>query len=335
MNISDVIKKLSDIGGVSGCEQPAADAVTGYLEKYNCEIRRENGGVIAVFNKGQHPRTVIDAHIDRIGFTVTDITDDGFLKFSAVGGIDGRILPARHVIINGKETLKGVICSVPPHLKNGDDTVSEISDMYIDPRLSPEEAKELVSPGDTVYFDVSAKNMLGTRMTGAALDNRCGAAAVLFALENTDIASLRGELDIVFAYQEEIGMRGAATASYISDCDTAIAVDVSFALSKGEKEERCGILGKGCMIGFAPSLDRKLSKKLVDIAKKNNIPYQIEAMDGTTGTDADRYGISRGGAKTATLSVPLRYMHTPAEVIDVNDVENTGRLIAAFIGEEC
>ena len=138
----------------------------------------------------------------------------------------------------------------------------------------------------------------------------------------------------VFSTQEELGERGAKISAERIQPDIALAVDVSFALAPGEDELKCGKLGKGPMIGIAPSLSREVSEKLLNIAKDSDIPYQTEIMNGSTGTNADRYSVGgKNGAKACTVSIPLRNMHTPAEVIDISDVEQTGRLIAEFIAK--
>ncbi|MBQ5333749.1 MAG: M42 family peptidase, partial [Oscillospiraceae bacterium] len=136
---------------------------------------------------------------------------------------------------------------------------------------------------------------------------------------------------VMFSAQEELGERGACIGAFDIDPDISIAVDVSFALCGGENPRKCGELQKGCMIGIAPSLDRGLSQWFINHSKKNDIPYQVEVMNGTTGTNADRFSVNRGGSRAVTLSIPLRYMHTPAEVIDVSDCELTASLIADFL----
>ena len=138
---------------------------------------------------------------------------------------------------------------------------------------------------------------------------------------------------MIFSAQEELGERGAKIGAFDLDPEIALAVDVSFAYAIGEDEKKCGYLGKGPMIGISPSLSREISDELIDTAKTAGIPYQLEIMNGLTSTNADRYSVNRCGAKACTISIPLRNMHTPAEVIDLNDVKQTAELIAAFIKE--
>ena len=335
MELKNTIVSLSEAYGASGNESPAAEMALAMLKEYCPDAEIINGNVIGTFGTEKEglPRLVLDAHIDQIGFAVTYITDEGFIKIGNIGGIDRRLLPAQPVVVHGKRDIKGVICSVPPHLTGGSGSVLSFDDAAIDTGMTKEELEEIVSLGDSITFDVKCRDLLGSRMTGGALDDRCGVASVLYALELLKNEKLAYNVTVVFSTQEEVGERGAKTGAFITAPDVALAVDVSFAYANGEDEEKCGYLGKGPMIGVSPSLSREISDKLIAVSKKNDIPYQIEVMSGMTSTNADQYSVSRGGAKTCTVSIPLRNMHTPVEVIDVKDVELTGKLIAEFVKE--
>ena len=156
---------------------------------------------------------------------------------------------------------------------------------------------------------------------------------MLYALELLRDKELAYNVAVVFSSQEEVGERGAKTGAFEVDPDIALAVDVSFAYAIGEDESKCGYLGKGPMIGISPSLSREISDGLFAAARKADIPYQTEVMSGLTSTNADRYSVNRCGAKACTVSIPLRNMHTPVEVIDLADVELTAKLLAEFIKE--
>lgn len=334
MDLEKTIMSLADAAGVSGDEGEAAELAFSLMKNYtdHCEIK--NGNVIGHLGKrGKKPHILIDAHIDRIGLVVTHITDDGFLKVSGVGGIDRRLLHAQQVKILGRETVCGVICSMPPHLEKDSSIVPEMDSICIDTGMTKEQAEKLIFPGDKIVYSVHCGKLLGDRIAGAALDDRCGVSAILRALDILNGTDLDCEITVLFSAQEEVGERGAKIAAYEIDPDIALAVDVSFALTADDSEVKCGTIGGGCMIGFSPVLDRELSERLVGIAEKNNIPYQREVMSGSTGTNADRFSVNRGGVKAATLSIPLKYMHTPVEVISSSDVENTAQLIAAYVKE--
>ena len=267
-----------------------------------------------------------------MGLIVTSITEDGFVKADCIGGLDRRIFPAQRVVIHGAEDVSGVICTLPPHLKK-DSSVMDKDSIYIDPILRRGAVREKISMGDLISFDSPCTELLNGRICGAGLDDRCGIATIIKAV--SDLGGMYDTLPfsftVLFSAQEEVGERGACIGAFDIDPDISIAVDVSFALCGGEKPGKCGELSKGCMIGTAPSLDRDLSRWIIKRATEKDIPYQVEVMNGMTGTNADRFSVNKCGSRAVTLSVPLRYMHTPAEVIDVADCELTAELITDFL----
>ena len=335
MDIKNTVTALCEVSGASGSEDAAAGLALEMLRRFCPDAEIVSGNVIGRFGTFREglPHLVLDAHIDQVGFVVTSITSEGFVKFSNIGGIDRRLLPAQPVVIHGTENVRGVICSVPPHLSKGESKVLSFEDAAIDTGYPAGELKKLVQPGDTITYDVSHRKLLGSRITAPSLDDRCGVAAILRCLELLDECGKKFNVTAIFSTQEEVGERGAAIGAYTLDADVALAVDVSFGWSAAEDEKDCGYLGKGAMIGISPSLSRLVSTKLIAAAEKNGLPYQTEVMSGLTSTNADRYSVARSGAKTGTVSIPLRNMHTPVEVIDLEDVENTAQLLAAFIKE--
>ena len=335
MDIKETVIALSEVSGTSGSEENAAELALSMLREFAPDAAVVNGNVIGRFgvHKDGLLSLVLDAHIDQIGFVVTYITDEGFVKVGNVGGIDRRLLPAQPVVIHGSQDVKGVICSVPPHLSHGSSEVLAIEDVAIDTGMSKEELEKRISVGDSITFDVSCRQLIGSRITGGALDDRCGIACILRTLELLKDSETAYNVTVIFSTQEEVGERGAKIGAFTVDPDIAVAIDVSFAYAIGEDESSCGYLGKGPMIGISPSLSREISNKFIDTAKNSDIPYQLEVMSGLTSTNADRYSVNREGAKTCTVSIPLRNMHTPVEVIDLNDIETTAQLLAAFIKE--
>ena len=334
MDLEKTIMSLADTAGVSGDETKAAELALSYLKNYTDDCYIKNGNVIGHLGvKGKKPHVLIDAHIYQIGFVVNYITDDGFLKISNCGGIDRRLLLAQEVKIFGKKILSGVICAIPPHLESDESKVPEMEDICIDIGMTKSQAEQVVSLGDKVIFFAHCEKMQGDRITGAALDDRCGAASILMALDILKDESLQCEVTVLFSTQEEVGERGAKIAAFDIDPDIAIAVDVSFALTSDDSELKCGKMEKGCMIGYSPVLDKDLSDTFKKLAEKNKLPYQTEVMSSATGTNADRFSVNNSGAKAVTLSIPLKYMHTPVEVISLADVENTAKLIAVYLRE--
>ncbi len=335
LDIKNTVAELADCVGVSGGESAAADAAMRLISPYVDECSVVNGNVIGRLGSGEK-RILIDAHIDQIGFIVTSIVSGGFVKVGNVGGIDRRLLLAQQVVIHGKKDVVGIICTIPPHLSKDESSVPEIDDIYIDTGYSEEKLREIVSIGDLISFSGKCVPLFGDRLTGHSLDDRCGAAALIYAasrLHDDKILPNNCSVFFMFSVQEEIGERGAHFGAFDIDPHLAVAVDVSFGLTGGEKPEHCGELGKGPMIGISPSLSRRLSNLFIRIAEEKKIPYQLEVMNRLTGTNADQFSVNKGGCEAVTVSVPLKYMHTPVEVIDCEDVKNTGILLAEFIKE--
>ena len=336
--LTEILFKLTRQNGVSGDEFCASKTAAEILKKYTSDVTVDDfGNVIANIGKREEgkPHIMLDAHIDEIGFIVTYITDEGFLKISNCGGIDRRLLLAQQIEVlcsNGKK-ITGIITSTPPHLESDDKKAPKLDDIFVDIGMSKENAQKLVSLGDRIIISNEPYTLLGDRITSKCLDDRAGVVTLIQTLDllKNKFESLNCSLSVVFSSQEETGERGAKTASYKVNPDIAIAVDVSFARVFGESKEKCGEMGKGPMVGVSPSLSKSLSNRLIQIAKDEKIPYQIEVMGGTTGTNADAIGVTRGGVKTATVSIPLKYMHTPVEVISISDIENSARLIAEFL----
>lgn len=206
----------------------------------------------------------------------------------------------------------------------------KIEEIVIDTGYTKQELESRIELGDRITFDCEPVAMLGTRYCAGALDDRCGVASILVALEMLKSKELAFDLDVSFTAQEETGESGAKIAVYDLDPDYILEMDVSFAKTPDSDRAKCADMSKGVMVGIAPSLSRELSGRLISLAKSENIPYQLEVMGGKTGTNADTMSVNKSGAKACTLSIPLKFMHTPAEIIDTDDVISTAKLITAF-----
>ena len=336
MDTVKVLEQLCSAAGVSGAEFPASAAALGLLGKYADRAEVDSfGNVIGYIgcdgDNESKPLLLLDAHIDRIGLVVTYVEEDGFLKVGRCGGIDRRTLLAQTVTIYGKEPVKGIISTLPPHVAKDSGKAAKLDDIVIDTGLSGEKAKELIPQGSLVTVDGVFSKLGENRVCSPATDDRAGVAALLYTAELLKGEKLPYRVAVQFAAQEEVGCRGAVISTFNVNPDLAVAVDVTFAQSKGVEPSKAGKLGKGPMIGIAASLDREIFKRFVELAKEKEIPYQIEGMGGSTGTDADDISVSRGGVRTGLVSIPQRYMHTPCEVVEIADIENTGRLIAEFV----
>lgn len=333
----DMIAALADLRGVSGREAAVGQAAADLLRPFAPDAAYRDGSVTAhIGQDSSKPTLLLCAHLDQVGFLVTDITPDGFLRIGAVGGIDRRLLLGQPVLVQGAETLRGVISILPPHLLTGEQAVPEETQLCVDLGFASAEALSgKVSRGDAVYYDTACKKLLGSRMTGSALDDRCCVAAVIMAAEQiSKKQELPCNVTVVFSGQEERGGRGAKLAAMNEHPDYAIAVDVTFGLAHDDEPSECYVLGKGPAIGISSVLSAELSDALLETAASAGIPYQTEVMPGKTGTDADSLALAPSGCAAGTVSVPLRYMHTPVEVIDITDVEQTAALLAAY-AERC
>lgn len=335
MDIKSVIFELCNSCGVSGCEEPAIDIAKKYLQEFAEVSTDTNGNLFAVLgNKNASKTILLDAHIDRIGFIVTDIESNGFVKVDKCGGIDIRTLQDSELVLQSNSNVTGVVCCMPPHLTDGkEDKATSIGKTWVDFGMPADEVKKLVKFGDVLTFKTNPKRLLGNKITSPALDDRCGVASLIRCAEIlNDKEDLAYKVIILFSSQEETYGTGAKTGAYKIDADEAIAVDVSFASQPDISGQYAKIeLAKGPMICISPILNRKMTDKLISVAENNEIPYQLEMTSGTTGTNADYISVTKYGVKTSLISIPQRYMHTPVEVISIDDVENTAKLIAEYI----
>ncbi|MBP3446181.1 MAG: M20/M25/M40 family metallo-hydrolase [Clostridia bacterium] len=330
--LKNMIITLSQANGTPGLEEDITEKIIDFLPDGMTAQKDKNNNLIAEFN-GKGKTYLLDAHADRIGLIVTAITDGGFLRVARCGGTDARVLAAQDVTVWGKAPVYGVIISTPPHLQTPDDEnkAKDIDDILVDTGLSKEEAEKLISAGDRITVKSPVCELLNGRISCPALDDRAGCAVIIRAAEIIMQAENAPNLKLLFSAQEETGGTGAVTGSFGIDADECISVDVSFADAPDMPSKKCGKLDKGPMIGFSPVLSYEISRRLEAVAKEKEIPYQLELMSDSTGTNADHIALSRGGIKTGLVSIPLRNMHTAVEVVSVNDVENCAQLIAQYI----
>lgn len=331
--LQKLLFSLCRAAGTPGAEDDIVQVIQEGLRPYGEPVVDAMGNVKMQLGPPDAKHSIlIDAHLDQIGMIVTGIDENGFLKIAPCGGVDRRVLPGSQMIVHATPKLSGIVCCLPPHLiEGGEEKVQPVEEMAVDVGLSREEAEKIVSLGDRVTFLGEPRALLGNRVTAAGLDDRAGCAVLIRVAELLQTERLSTRVTFLFSSREETGEQGAQTAAYVEAPDQAIVVDVSFAQQPGVKAEKSGKLSAGPMLGIAPVLDVKMGKMLVEIAKEKEIPLQYEVMGGTAGTNADSIGISRGGVRCAMLSIPERNMHTPVEIVDLEDLENTARLIAEYV----
>jgi len=284
------------------------------------------------------PLLAVVGHIDEIGLVITHIDEKGFLYFAAIGGWDPQILVGQRVTITGNSgQVPGVAGRKPIHLLDPEQRkkVVKLKEMHIDIGADDREAaQELVSVGDPVVIECEPMAVAGGRLVSRSMDNRLGSYVALEAARRChERGGLKARFAAVAAVQEEIGLFGSRTAAFTVRPDLAVAIDVTHATDApgvDEKEVGSHPFGSGPVIGRGSTLSPKLYEMLRDTAEAAGIPYSVGASGNATHTDADSLQISRTGIPTGLVSIPLRYMHSPVEMVDLADVEATVELIAAF-----
>lgn len=327
--LRELVFRLCGEPGLPGEEKSAAALLAREIAPFADRVETDaNGNVFAwLGQQGAKERVLLDAHMDQVGLIVTRLEKDGRIAVDRCGGVDRRVLPGAPVLVHGAQKLAGVVAAAEHPEKEKSDR------LWVDCGRSGEELGQLVSPGDRVTLWQRPVSLLGDRISCAALDDRCGCAVLIRCAELLKEEPLSCEVVVQFSTLEEIGCQGAGVGAYRIQPTRAVAVDVSFASQPGVPPEKCGTLGGGPMIGISPVLDGEMSRRMVSLAQRDGIPYSCEVMGGETSTNGDRIAVSRSGVSTALLSVPLRNMHTAAEVIDLRDVERTAQLLASYLKE--
>jgi putative aminopeptidase FrvX len=336
LEVPTLLDELLRAGAPSGYEGPAAEVwrkAAGFAELSYDGI----GSTIARVGEAE-PLVAIVGHIDEIGLIVTHIDEKGFLWFEPIGGWDPQILVGQRVEVTGLNgPVPGVAGRKPIHLLEPEQRkkVVELKSMHIDIGVDGrEEAETLVRVGDPVVIRTEPMRVAGSRLVSKSMDNRLGAYVALEATRRcAEGAGPGGSMAGVAAVQEEIGLFGARTSAFELRPDLAVAVDVTHATdAPGVDEKELGVhpLGSGPVIGRGSTLSPKVFELLVETAEAEGIEYSIAASGRSTGTDADAIQIARSGIPAGLVSIPLRYMHSPVEMVDLNDVEAVITLLAAF-----
>ena len=330
MDIKEVLFSLSKSVCIGNVHE-ASNLACRYLSEYMPVEHLGDNTVVGTL-KGESDYTLLlDAHIDEIGFVVTNVSDGGFLTVAACGGIDLRTLKAKCVNIHSnKGVIKGVFCSTPPHLKADEENFSDISEFKIDTLLG-KKAKDIISVGDFVTFDAEPVSLLDNKVCGKSFDNRASVAVLIELAKRLKGKKLPVTLKFLFSDMEELGTRGAVLATYNIEPNEAIVLDVSFGDAPDVSEDECGKLSNGAMIGISPTLSKEMSDKFIEISKEKSISYQLETMSGRTGTNADVISLSKSGVKTGLISIPLRNMHTSCEVVDLADLNSVCDILENYI----
>ena len=341
----DTLKSLAEALGVSGYEDEVRDIVIDMLKPYADELRVDAlGNVIAVKKGGKGGgRIMLAGHMDEIGLMVSSIEKTGFLRVQPIGGWNTVVLPGQRVQIltSSGEKVLGVIGHIPPHILKPEEAkqVPELKNLFIDvgARNRDEVEKMGVEIGSVVVIERTVERLgKGDIVSGKAFDDRVGVAVMVHAFR--EIEDNEADVYAVATVQEEVGLKGARTSAYRVTPDVAIALDVTIAADVPDvkETEQVSKLGKGPAIklmdgrsGSGLLTNPHVKKLLLEVAKKENIPYQLEVLAGGT-TDATIIALNKEGVPAGTISIPTRYIHSPVEVLDLGDCVNATRLTKAF-----
>ncbi len=341
----EFLRQMVETPSATGTEWQVAGLVRERLAQIADEIETDvMGSVHARLHGTTHglddpaPSVLIAAHIDEIGLMVNYIDDEGFLHFKAVGGVDAGLLPGLRMDVHASEgTLRGVVGRMPIHLVPADDRkqVASMEKLCIDLGLSAEEVKSRVRIGDTITYGVGFERFGDNLAVSRAFDDK---SCVYITTRVLEELKARGDVEseCIFAatVQEEIGLRGGQTSAFSVKPDIALGFDVTHATDyPGVDKAKHGEvrLGAGPVIARGPNINPVVFERLVAAAEAEGIAYQLEAEPGITGTDAGAMQVQHGGIATGLVSLPLRYMHTPTEVISLDDVEATIKLLVRFV----
>ena len=334
----EFLKEILNTPSPSGFERPVQEIVRRYVKPFADKVTTDShGNVIAVKNPNAPLRVMYAGHADQIGLLVQFIDADGFIYTQTIGGWDPQVLIGQKMLVWGAGgPINGIIARKPIHLLNDEERkqVVKTKDLWIDiGAKNKEEAAALVKVGDPVTMDLGFRPMLNNMASATAMDDKCGLWVVVEALRRASAKKLDCALFAVSTVQEEIGLRGAQTSAYSVDPHVGIAVDVTHATdcpTIDKKQEGDVKLGGGPVIYRGPNMNPVVVDRLIKVAGQSEIAYQAAASGRATGTDANTIQTSRGGVATGLVSIPNRYMHSPVEMISLDDIDRAADLLAAF-----
>ena len=331
-----MLEKLSNAFGVSGADEEVKEIILREITPYCEKIEILKDGNIIAFKKGKKTpkkKIMLFAHTDEVGFIVKSITDDGYLKFEEVGGIDARILLSSRVVIGDKK-IPGIIGIKAVHMtsKEEREKTVKITDLYIDIGVdSKEEAEKYVNKGDYIAFDSSYEKLSENRVKGKAFDNRAGVSILIELLKKDALYDFYASFNSL----EEIGLKGAMTVARYAEPDIALILEGTTCsdVPGTPCENQSTVLGGGAALSVADGAScssKELNEFIVNLAKENNIKLQVKRT-GRGGNDAGAVQVSGVGVKTSVISVPVRYIHSPVSVMDLRDYESAFQIAECFV----
>ena len=334
------LKKLLAASGLSGHEAPVRSLVEDAWRPLTDTLKTSRLGSLYGLKKSTSsphveacPSILLAAHIDAVGLMVSSVAGE-YLRVTQIGGLDWRVLPGQTVIIHGEEDLTGIIAAPPDHLLPNalQDKAPGLEHLLVDTGLPARRVSRLVKPGDLISFAQPPIEMGEDYLVGHSLDDRAAVAALTYCLDLLQSRIHAWDVWAVATVQEEETQAGARTAAFELNPAMAVAIDVTFAKGANDGNNfRTFPLGEGITIGWGANIHPAVFKLLKDLAEKYEIPYDMEPLPNSSGTDAIALQIARAGIPTAVIGIPLRYMHTVVEMVSLKDIQRAGRLLAELV----
>lgn len=331
-----LLETLCTAPGLSGHESPVREILEENWRPITDDLSVSPLGSLHGLKRGSaaepRPSILIATHMDAIGLMVTRIVN-GLLRVTEIGGLDARVLPGQLVTVHGRQELPGIIVQPPSHLLPADAQSGPVPIKYllVDTGLRPRQVKLQVRTGDLISFAQEPIQMAGDTLVGRSLDNRASVAALTLCLQELQTRVHAWDVWAVATTQEEETMGGARTSAFQLRPELAVAVDVTWGKSPGSADHLTFPLGKGLTLGWGPNVHPGLHQSIKKTAEDIEVPFAVEAMPRHSGTDAFAIQVAAQGIPTMVISIPLRYMHTPVEVVALKDIRRTARLLAEFI----
>jgi endoglucanase len=337
-DLQSFLKTLISTSGLSGHEAPVRRLIEAAWQPLVDETTTSRLGSLHGLKRGSGPEPrpglLLAAHMDAIGMMVTGHSD-GLLRVTEIGGLDPRVLPGQLVTVHGRQDYPGVVVQPPSHLLPPEVSgkTAPLEALLVDIGLLPEHATQEVQVGDLVSYAQPPIELSKDLLAGHSLDNRASVAAVTHCLELLQGRSLQWDLWAVASAQEEETLGGALTSAFALRPTLAVAIDVTFGAGPGSPSHVTFPLGGGITLGWGPNIHPALFNAFKELAERLEIPYKLEAMPRHSGTDAYAMQVVAEGLPTMVVSIPLRYMHTPVEMVSLKDIRRAGRLLADFAAQ--
>ncbi|NHN59368.1 MULTISPECIES: M20/M25/M40 family metallo-hydrolase [Halorussus] len=337
----EFLESLLTTPSPSGFEADVQRVWVDYVSEFADEVRTDEYGNAVAVVRGGDPTVAFTGHADEIGLMVNSVDEDGFVRLSRVGGTDRTVTKGQHVEIHTDDgVVRGVVGQTAIHLRDtGEDEIEDVAEQHVDIGVGTEaEARELVDVGDPITFDTPVRKLEGTRMAARGMDNRVGIWVAAEAARRAAEADVDATVYAVSTVQEELGKQGAKMVGFDLPVDAALAVDVTHAVDSpdiaDERDQHGEVeLGDGPVIARGSSNHPEVVRTAREAAASEDLPVQLQASGRSTGTDADAFYTSQGGIPSLNVGLPNRYMHTPVEVVDTEDLDAAADLLAAFAAE--